>query len=399
VEIELLTNAVAPDRIGGLERYVRELATGLAAEKASVAIHAKRLDARFPAHEVAPDGVEIWRYGVPSRTSALFAVSNPVAVGLAGLRAARRRPTAVVHAHYPLPAVGLAARRRPYVYTFHAPVYRELLSERAESYALPRPLQGVAVDILRRAERLTVANASAVLVLSEFMRSELAKIDTRAALGARMVPGGVDLGHFTSIRPSLSRWRVNARPRLFCARRLTQRTGVRELVRAMPFVLAVLPRAELLIAGDGRLATEVAGLINELGLTGAVTMVGRVGEPDLRDLYASADVVVMPSQELEGFGLTTIEALACGTPVLGTPVGATPEILGALDRGLLTAGISPRAIADGVIGLCAHDDRLTRVRATARRRAMEFGWERVIERHLELYRAVATADHSTPRAC
>jgi glycosyltransferase involved in cell wall biosynthesis len=342
--------------------------------------------------------VEIWRHAVPSRTSALFAVTNPVAVALAGMRAARRRPAAVVHAHYPLPTVGLAVQRRPYVYTFHAPVYRELLPERAGSYALPGPVQGLAVDVLRRTERLTVANASAVLVLSEFMRSELARIESSVAATATLVPGGVDLCHFTPVRPGLSRWRVGAHPRIFCARRLTQRTGVRELVRAMTHVLAVHPGAELLIAGEGRLATEVAELIDGLGLAPAVTMIGRVGESELRDLYSSADLVVMPSQELEGFGLTTIEALACGTPVLATPVGANPEIIVPLGHGLLTDGISPRAIADGIIALCADGGRLAGIRAIARRRAMDFGWERVIQRHLELYRALATADRRTRRA-
>lgn len=59
----------------------------------------------------------------------------------------------------------------------------------------------------------------------------------------------------------------------------------------------------------------------------------------------------MPTYALEGFGLVTVEALACGTPVLGTPVGATPEILGPIDRRLISKGNDARSIAEALANI------------------------------------------------
>ena len=57
---------------------------------------------------------------------------------------------------------------------------------------------------------------------------------------------------------------------------------------------------------------------------------------------------MLPTRELEGFGLVTVEALACGTPVLGTPVGATPEILVPLSPALVFRGLAPEVMADDI---------------------------------------------------
>src|SRR5207249_11624167 len=61
------------------------------------------------------------------------------------------------------------------------------------------------------------------------------------------------------------------------------------------------------------------------------SFLGFIPDETLPSYYHAADVFVLPTRELEGFGLVTVEALACGTPVLGTPVGATPEVLSGLE--------------------------------------------------------------------
>jgi glycosyltransferase involved in cell wall biosynthesis len=93
---------------------------------------------------------------------------------------------------------------------------------------------------------------------------------------------------------------------------------------------------------------------------------GRVSDEDLVRWYRSADLVVLPTQELEGFGLATAEALASGTPVLGTPAGATPELLTDLDPGLVAADVTPDAIADAVIAMTSDRTRLLALASQAR---------------------------------
>ena len=89
----------------------------------------------------------------------------------------------------------------------------------------------------------------------------------------------------------------------------------------------------LAVVGGGLLTDELRRLSSQLGLDGRVRFVGRVAEDELLDWYRAADLFVLPTVAYEGFGMVTVEALASGTPVVGTPAGATPELLEPLDRG------------------------------------------------------------------
>jgi glycosyltransferase involved in cell wall biosynthesis len=100
--------------------------------------------------------------------------------------------------------------------------------------------------------------------------------------------------------------------------------------------------------------------------------------------------VVLPTRELEGFGLTTAEALACGAAVIGTPAGATPELLGPIDPVLLTGDVSAQSIALAVNRLLAAPERLREIRGMASKRVVpSMGWDRVADRYLELYEELA----------
>lgn len=77
-------------------------------------------------------------------------------------------------------------------------------------------------------------------------------------------------------------------------------------------------------------------------------LLGFVPEEQLSRYYQAADLVVMPTLQLEGFGLVTVEALACGTPVLGTPVGALPEVLSRVDPLLIAEGTDEGALAAAI---------------------------------------------------
>jgi glycosyltransferase involved in cell wall biosynthesis len=81
-----------------------------------------------------------------------------------------------------------------------------------------------------------------------------------------------------------------------------------------------------------------------------VRLLGFIPDDRLAAHYQSADLFVLPTQALEGFGLVTTEALACGVPVVGTPVGATPEILGGLDARLVAPGTTPDDLAHAILG-------------------------------------------------
>ncbi len=385
MQVLLLTNAITPDKLGGSYRYARELADELARQDVDVVVHTKRLSRDHPASERTEAGALISRFDIPAKSSRAYAASYPIAVARAVRRALRTFPAAVVHTHYAVPALPVALGRRAFLATFQAPLHQELLSERQGSYALPAIAEQPAVAAVRVAEKLIVKRARRCVVLSEFTRSELTRLDRRAGAEAALVPGGIDLAHFTPGTRKADAW-----PTLFTARRLVPRTGVRELIAAMPAIVAAFPATTLAIAGSGELEAALRAQIDALGLSGAITLLGRIPETELVQRYQEAHLVILPTQELEGFGLTTAEALACGTPVLGTPAGATPEILAPIDPALVAAGTAPDQIADAAIALLGDRARLERLAAVSRERVEPgMGWPAVAARYVELYREVA----------
>ena len=191
-------------------------------------------------------------------------------------------------------------------------------------------------------------------------------------------------------RPSADRGRVRAglglpaqRPLLLTVRNLEARMGLDALLRAVAILRLRVPEVLLVIGGDGSRRAELEALTASLGLERHTRFVGWVPEEALADHYRAADVFVLPTRELEGFGLVTIEALACGTPVLGTPVGATPELLAPLDPGLLFRDATPEAMADGLEQFLAGKGRdpaaAGRLRQACRRHAEKYDWARVLD--------------------
>ena len=297
-----------------------------------------------------------------------------------------RARSGVVHAHYPLPAVAPRLLRRPYLYTFHAPVHREVLTERADSYFLPKATQGIAVRGTRALEKAALGGARELVVLSEHAKGEAELISADVGARALLLPGGVDLERFSPGPPIADEWADEARPLLFVARRLGFGTGVLELVEAMKVVLAELPGARLAIAGSGVAEQAVRERVRSEGLTGAVRLLGRLSEAELAGWYRAAGLVVVPSQQLEAFGLSTVEALACGAAVVATPVGGSPELLEPLDSRLLSASPRPKSIAEAIVLLWRDPAVLDSVRSRARSRvAPDMGWPDIAGRYRALY--------------
>ncbi|BAJ75159.1 glycosyltransferase [Microbacterium testaceum StLB037] len=391
--VVMVTNAVAPDKLGGLERYVRELSRGLVAVGGSVTVVTKRTAAEQPDHERGEDGVRVRRYSPPAKSDPLFAARYPfdisrgvrAQVSLAVRDGAGRR--VVLHGHFPVPMLGPALRRTSFVYTCHAPVYRELLSERRGSYALPRPLHNAAVQGLRAAERHVLRRAHALVTLSEFVRAEVATLDRAAGERVALIPGGLDTTWFSpaATPAAVSHAPADTEITLFTARRLVERTGVDRLVEAMPAILARIPGARLEIAGSGPLGAAIADRVRELGLSERVRLLGRISEEDLRDAYRRADLAITPTVALEGFGLATAEALACGTVVVVTPIGANPEVVRDLSPHFIARSASPRDIAEAVVDALNLPD-IDGLRSRARSHVHpRWAWPSVVDAHLELY--------------
>jgi glycosyltransferase involved in cell wall biosynthesis len=193
-------------------------------------------------------------------------------------------------------------------------------------------------------------------------------------------------------------------PVLLTVRNLEARMGLDLLLRAVALVRSRVPGLRLLVGGSGSRRGELEALAASLGLGNHVRFLGFVPEGDLPRYYQAADLFVLPTRELEGFGLVAAEALACGTPVVGTPVGAIPEVLAGLDPDLVTDGLAPEALArrlgerlERAAGDAAAADAFRRrCRAYAVER---FAWDAVVARlEEELVRLARSRQTARPAA-
>lgn len=135
------------------------------------------------------------------------------------------------------------------------------------------------------------------------------------------------------------------------------RKYVAEVIRSIPLVHARHPEMRLIVAGDkGSDYPRLAQLVSDLKLDGKVEFPGVISREQKLDLLQRCKVYVSPAW-YEGFGMGNLEAMSCGAPVVSSPAGAVPEVVG--DAGLLVDGSSPEAIA-GAINRYLDDESLRR---------------------------------------
>ncbi len=177
-------------------------------------------------------------------------------------------------------------------------------------------------------------------------------------------------------------------PTVVFAGRLETYKGVDCLLRAFAEVLKTIPDARLIIAGDGTEREHLEQLTRDLSLTAAVEFVGHVGRSEVENIYQRAALAVMPSTWVEAFGLSGIEAMSVGRPVVASRVGGIPDWLIDGTTGYLVPPQDTRALAGAIIKLLANPDTLQAMMHNARARAEAFGIEQHAVQILDLYAAV-----------
>ncbi|MEZ0604569.1 glycosyltransferase family 4 protein [Paraburkholderia sp. IW21] len=260
------------------------------------------------------------------------------------LREAKMPDVVATHfALYAAPTAGLF-KRVPKVVHFHGPWA-------AESY--PGGGGGGARALRLALERFVYRGGTRHIVLSQAFGQILRETYGVSEARIRVVPGCVDVAQFdTRVTQRRARERLGLpldRPLLFCMRRLVPRMGLEDLIDAMAIVKPLLPDVLLTIAGKGPLEAQLQARIVARGLERYVRLAGYVPDDKVPLWYRAADLSVVPTVSLEGFGLTTIESLAAGTPVLVTPIGGLPEAVAPLSAELVLPSSGFRAIGDGIV--------------------------------------------------
>jgi len=238
----------------------------------------------------------------------------------------------------------------PMVVHFHGP----WADESAEEGGGP-----LAVRLKRMMERAVYRRAARIIVLSQsFGRLVQEQYGVPAHI-IRQVPASVDVARFDT-RATRAQARAQLgwpgdRRIILSVRRLARRMGLDALIAAMPQLVARQPDVLLMIAGRGYMAAALNAQVQALGLERHVRFLGFVPDADLPLAYRAAELNIVPSLALEGFGLTTVEALAAGTPSLVSSAGALPEVVRPLSPDLVFASLAPAEIAHTLLAALRGD--------------------------------------------
>jgi glycosyltransferase involved in cell wall biosynthesis len=339
MRILVTTQQWFPDFAGGVGRVARATAANLAGRGHTVVVIAPTCDGK--AGVTSEDNVEVRRLIRRHWTIPLTATD---VVEVSRLARAGADEFDVVLAHGAASVVGasLGLPSTPIVYVFHASVLLEERFRRSAGLPYADRARSVLVEpMLLWLERRAAAQASRTIVLSQYSQEVLSQTQQSVGRRATVVWGGVDIEEFRPAenRPDL-RERLgiaSSETLLLSVRRLVNRMGLDILLHAVSRLCEHDRSIKLVVLGDGEMRSALERERDRLELNTHARFLGRVSDAELRCWYQAADLFVLPTVAYEGFGMATCEALACGTPVVGTQVGATSEILRALDQGLLAA--------------------------------------------------------------
>jgi len=343
--------------IGGAERVLYEESTRLAKKGNAIRVLTRKL----PYHEADVEnikGVEEHRYNFQEKLFPFFFKSIMSDCRRAFRSLEENFPFDVINFHQPFSAIGVlsstGSRRVPCVYTCHSLSFEEYIS-RTSSPGNPINwiLQRLQVSARKSIERTTLKRSDRIVALSEYTREKLELTYGAKPSKLCVIPGGVDLERF---RPSTDKAEIRARLSLpegkfilFTVRNLVPRMGLENLISAFEIVQNGRPDLLLVIGGEGPLEKALKEQSNKCGVEDVVQFAGYIPDKDLPSYYQMADLFILPTTELEGFGLVTVEALASGLPVFGTQVGGTKEILTKLGSDYLFDDSTPQAIANGIL--------------------------------------------------
>lgn len=379
--------------IGGAERMLNEHSVRLAARGHRVVVLTRRENPEYPPEEVHR-GVRVVRHPVVDGGTIAFTRSVVREGKRALVRLLREEPFDLINVHQPLAGASILGTAQqhgvPALYTYLSPwgdEYRvranKELAGQAGQGSLPRKAW-VEVNTFARqwTESRVLAASRGVMALSEFTTTQLSGIHGIPPSRPVVIPGGVDTERFQPPRDRAALRKELGLPDGFLmvtVRNLVQRMGLDALVTAMAEVVKLHPNCHLAIGGKGELREALERQARELGLSGNIRFLGFVSDDHLPKLYGAADLFVLPTRTLEGFGLVTVEALACGTPAIGTPVGGTLEILRPFGPDWFFEGVEAEAMAKGLLRRIPQVQADPQVRSRCREYVLErYAWDVVI---------------------
>jgi phosphatidylinositol alpha-mannosyltransferase len=284
----------------------------------------------------------------------------------------------IVHVHSPLvptlPLIGILATPCHRVATFHSYFDHSLFY-----WALRHVAQRHFIDKL---DGQIAVSQSCLRALEPYFR-----------MNARIIPNGIDLDAFSPDAPTLSKYDDGKLNLLFLSR-LEPRTGLDLMLQAFDIVKRQQPQVRLVVVGDGPRRAEYELMVPR-EYAHDVDFVGPV-LAERASYYRTADIYCAPISKAS-FGMTLLEAMASGTPIVATENDGYRDLLGP-EEGVLVPHGDPQTFADAILTLLADKDLRARMGRAGLAKAAHYAWPKIAEQLVSFYEEILSRPRETLRA-
>jgi N-acetyl-alpha-D-glucosaminyl L-malate synthase BshA len=285
----------------------------------------------------------------------------------------------LLHCHYAIP------------HATSAWIAREMLRETKEDVRLVTTLHGTDITIVGQdpsfyaITKFSIEKSDHITAVSEYLRDETIRAFGCAGCEVDVIHNFIDPDVYDRARyPSVLKDQLgNSRPVLMHVSNFRAVKRVRDVIRVFAKVNSELPSV-LVMIGDGpdRPAAEEEARL--LGVEGSVSFLGKLDQ--IAPLLAAADLFILPSQT-ESFGLSALEALASGVPVIGTKAGGLPEVIRDGETGVLCGIGDVEGMATAALEILQDSARWSSMSTLAATDARQrFSRDAIVEKYESLYR-------------
>jgi glycosyltransferase involved in cell wall biosynthesis len=220
-------------------------------------------------------------------------------------------------------------------------------------------------------------NATSIIALSDSLRKKALK--TYPGLKINVIPNGIESHIF---RPCKSNYNVK-NFKIITVSRLIERKGIQHILKALAELRkedATIKNIFLLIVGTGKYEYQLKYLCKQLNLTNIVTFYGFCQRSDLPKLYGQSDIFILPSLA-ESFGVVFAEAMSCGLPIIGSNVGAIPDLVDDIN-GILVEPGNPTSLKEAIKYMINNKNKWYSMGSASRAKICEqYSWESIAQKY------------------
>jgi glycosyltransferase involved in cell wall biosynthesis len=357
---------------GGAESFVEDLAHALTAQHHDVTIATARLSTALPEYQRV-NGVGVFRLVYPPQR---LGPSQLLPILIGGLRlffglwgiVRRHRPDVVCLGLVGIEAFPILMLHR--LFSFPLVVY--LHGGEVRSYVRISPF-------MRWTLRACLRSCVAAIAVSRSLGEEAIALEPRVRNRISVVPNGVDMERFRSVCPH-----SRVRPYALYAGRLVEGKGLDLLLEAFGLVAARTPDVDLLIGGTGPEEARLRRSVAARGLAERVIFLGEQERAHVAALLQGSELLVLPSVS-EGCPVIALEAMAAGTPVVGSRVTGVADVVRDGETGVLFDPDDATDLAEAICRLHGDPDRRRELGGRARSASEAYDIRRLVDRHLRIY--------------